>query len=96
MTKNLFEKSTADEEEYIDFLEAQLTLIGHLGVQLYSQKHVGHLPWRRSSALRWSGSKVISSDGVGDDQDFSHDGGQGDLSGTMIGFHETIVEVAHR
>ena len=43
VTKNLFEKLTADEEEHIDFLEAQLTLIGHLGVQLYSQKHVGHL-----------------------------------------------------
>ena len=96
VTKNLFEKSTADEEEYIDFLEAQLTLIGHLGVQLYSQKHVGHLPWRRSSALRWSGSKVISSDGVGDDQDFSHDGGQGDFAGATIGSDETIVEVAHR
>jgi bacterioferritin len=43
VTKNLFEKLTSDEEEHIDFLEAQLTLIGHLGVQLYSQKHVGHL-----------------------------------------------------
>jgi bacterioferritin len=33
----------ADEEKHIDFLEAQLTLIEHLGVQLYSQKHVGKL-----------------------------------------------------
>jgi bacterioferritin len=43
VTKNLFEQLTADEEKHIDFLEAQLTLIEHLGVQLYSQKHVGHL-----------------------------------------------------
>jgi bacterioferritin len=43
VTKNLFEAITADEEEHIDFLEAQLTLIEHLGVQLYSQKHVGDL-----------------------------------------------------
>jgi bacterioferritin len=43
VTKNLFEKLTADEEEHIDFLEAQLTLVGQLGVQLYAQKHVGKL-----------------------------------------------------
>ena len=42
-TKNLFEGLIADEEKHIDFLEAQLTLIEHLGVQLYSQKHVGEL-----------------------------------------------------
>ena len=43
VSKNLFEELTSDEEEHIDFLEAQLTLIDHLGVQLYSQKHVGEL-----------------------------------------------------
>lgn len=43
VSKNLFEELTADEEEHIDFLEAQLTLIEQLGVQLYSQKHVGEL-----------------------------------------------------
>jgi bacterioferritin len=43
VSKNLFEELTADEEKHIDFLEAQLTLIDHLGVQLYSQKHVGEL-----------------------------------------------------
>ncbi len=42
-TQNLFEDLIADEEKHIDFLEAQLTLIEHLGVQLYSQKHVGEL-----------------------------------------------------
>jgi bacterioferritin len=40
---NLFEELTTDEEEHIDFLEAQLTLIEQLGVQLYAQKHVGEL-----------------------------------------------------
>ena len=43
VTRNLFEELTTDEEKHIDFLEAQLTLIEHLGVQLYSQKHVGDL-----------------------------------------------------
>ncbi|HZZ61460.1 MAG TPA: bacterioferritin [Roseiarcus sp.] len=43
VSKNLFEGLTTDEEKHIDFLEAQLTLIEHLGVQLYSQKHVGEL-----------------------------------------------------
>jgi bacterioferritin len=32
-----------DEEKHIDFLEAQLTLIEHLGLALYAQKHVGEL-----------------------------------------------------
>jgi bacterioferritin len=43
VTKNLFEALLADEEKHIDFLEAQLTLIGQLGEALYSQKHVGKL-----------------------------------------------------
>ena len=43
VTKNLFEELTADEEEHIDFLEAQLTLIAQVGEQLYAQKHVGDL-----------------------------------------------------
>ena len=43
MTRILFEKLASDEEEHIDFLEAQLTLVEQLGVQLYSQKHVGKL-----------------------------------------------------
>ena len=41
----------------------------------------------------FGGFEVISSCGVCDDQDFSHDGGEGDFSGTMIGFDEAIVEV---
>ncbi len=43
VSMNLFEHLTTDEEEHIDFLEAQLTLIEQLGVQLYSQKHIGEL-----------------------------------------------------
>jgi len=43
VTKNLFEQLTTDEEKHIDFLEAQLTLIGQLGEPLYAQKHVGPL-----------------------------------------------------
>ena len=43
VSMNLFEEITTDEEKHIDFLEAQLTLIDHLGVPLYSQKHVGEL-----------------------------------------------------
>ena len=31
------------EEKHIDFLETQLELIKQLGVQLYSQKHIGEL-----------------------------------------------------
>jgi bacterioferritin len=43
VSQNLFEELLADEEKHIDFLEAQLTLIDQLGVQLYSQKHIGEL-----------------------------------------------------
>ena len=43
VTKNLFEDLLGDEEKHIDFLEAQLTLIDQIGVQLYAQKHVGKL-----------------------------------------------------
>lgn len=41
VSKNLFEELTTDEEHHIDFLEAQLTLVEQLGVQLYGQKHIG-------------------------------------------------------
>ena len=40
-SEDLFEKLMADEEEHIDFLETQLDLVDKLGVQLYSQAHVG-------------------------------------------------------
>jgi bacterioferritin len=40
-TKNLFEELMTDEEGHIDFLETQLDLVKAIGIQLYSQKHVG-------------------------------------------------------
>jgi bacterioferritin len=39
----LFEKLTADEEEHIDFLETQIELVRQVGIQLYSQKHIGEM-----------------------------------------------------
>ena len=44
MTRILFEELTSNEEEHIDFLEAQLTLIGQLGEALYAQNTWGS--WR--------------------------------------------------
>ncbi len=42
-SKDLFEELMADEEGHIDFLETQLDLVDKLGVQLYSQHHMGKL-----------------------------------------------------
>ena len=43
VSRDLFEELMKDEEGHIDFLETQLDLVEKLGVQLYSQKHVGEL-----------------------------------------------------
>jgi bacterioferritin len=43
VTRDLFEKLMHDEEEHIDFLETQLDLVEKLGLQLYSQHHIGEL-----------------------------------------------------
>jgi bacterioferritin len=43
VSKLLFEEVVKSEERHIDFLETQLELIKQLGVQLYSQKHIGDL-----------------------------------------------------
>jgi len=43
VTKLLFEDVAKSEEKHIDFLETQLELIKQVGVQLYSQKHIGEL-----------------------------------------------------
>ena len=43
VSKNLFEELATDEEGHIDFLETQIELIRQVGIQLYSQKHIGHL-----------------------------------------------------
>ena len=40
-TRDLFEDLMADEEDHIDFLETQLDLVDKLGLQLYSQGHMG-------------------------------------------------------
>jgi bacterioferritin len=43
VSRDLFESVMKDEEHHIDFLETQLDLIGRIGLELYTQKHVGGL-----------------------------------------------------
>ena len=43
VSRDMFEKLTAAEERHIDFLETQLILVERLGVELYSQHHIGKL-----------------------------------------------------
>ena len=43
VTRDLFEQLMHDEEEHIDFLETQIDLVKKIGVELYSQKHIGEL-----------------------------------------------------
>ena len=43
VTKDLFEKLMGDEEHHIDFLETQLDLVAKIGVELYSQSHIGKI-----------------------------------------------------
>jgi bacterioferritin len=43
VSKELYDDLLIDEEKHIDFLETQLELIKQLGVQLYSQSHIGGL-----------------------------------------------------
>jgi len=42
-SEQLFKELMADEEGHIDFLETQLELIARIGLELYTQKHVGSL-----------------------------------------------------
>lgn len=42
-SEQLFRDLMKDEEGHIDFLETQLDLIERIGLELYTQKHVGHL-----------------------------------------------------
>jgi len=42
-SRDLFEELMTDEEGHIDFLETQLDLVAKLGLQLYSQHHIGEL-----------------------------------------------------
>src|ERR1700726_4787089 len=43
VSRDLFESLMKDEEHHIDFLETHLDLIGRIGLDLYTQKHVGGL-----------------------------------------------------
>jgi bacterioferritin len=43
VSRDLFESLMKDEEHHIDFLETQLDLINRVGLELYTQKHIGHL-----------------------------------------------------
>ena len=43
VSRDLFERLMKDEEDHIDFLETQLSLIARIGLELYTQKHVGGL-----------------------------------------------------
>lgn len=43
VSKDLFEELMKDEEGHIDFLETQLDLVAKLGLELYSQHHIGKL-----------------------------------------------------
>ena len=42
-SEQLFKDLMADEEGHIDFLETQLELIARIGLELYTQKHMGAL-----------------------------------------------------
>ncbi len=42
-SRDLFEELMKDEEHHIDFLEEQLDLVKKIGVELYSQHHMGEL-----------------------------------------------------
>ena len=43
VSRDLFESLMKDEEHHIDFLETQLDLINRIGLELYTQSHVGGL-----------------------------------------------------
>ncbi|HEY4140295.1 MAG TPA: bacterioferritin, partial [Pseudolabrys sp.] len=43
VSREVFERILESEEEHIDFLETQLDLVAKLGVELYSQHHMGEL-----------------------------------------------------
>ena len=52
VTRDLFEKLMKDEEHHIDFLEKQLDLVAKLGVELYSQHHIGEIEEAHELARR--------------------------------------------
>ena len=52
----------------------------------------GHLPWMKSSFLELPGLPV-SCDCIGGYEEFSHDGGEGDLAGSLVMGDEPVGEV---
>lgn len=51
-SKELFEQLMADEEGHIDFLETQIDIIKRIGVELYTQAHLGGLGGGGTPGLR--------------------------------------------
>ncbi len=43
VTRDMFEAIMKDEEDHIDFLETQIDLVAKIGIELYSQHHIGEL-----------------------------------------------------
>src|SRR6187401_3265669 len=43
VSRDLFEQLMKDEEHHIDFIEKQIGLVEKVGVELYSQHHIGEL-----------------------------------------------------
>lgn len=43
VTRDIFESLMKDEESHIDFLETQIDLVKRIGLELYSQHHIGEL-----------------------------------------------------
>jgi bacterioferritin len=43
VSRDLFERLMKDEEHHIDFLETQLDLLNRIGLEFYTQSHVGGL-----------------------------------------------------
>jgi bacterioferritin len=54
-SKELFEQLMADEEGHIDFLETQLDLIKRIGLELYTQSHMGGFGEGGTPGLRTEG-----------------------------------------
>jgi bacterioferritin len=56
-SRDLFEALMADEEGHVDFLETQLDLVKRIGLQLYSQAHVGGFGESGPPGFRSDGEK---------------------------------------
>ncbi len=73
VSRDLFEKLMKDEEEHIDFLETQLDLIKRIGLELYTQKHVGGLEKEDSVSSPSKGGATCSARGLSPKHDFAAD-----------------------